>query len=195
MSQWELLVTDGHVRAARWRAGAKFITGIGATLIILGFIGIWLTPQNNPVSRIAQAKQELVNARQNALTKFMAGKGAPPRPLPANAANATAMNNAESLIAGLLMVSVSAFSADTLTLAAIPKSTGGEFWETVERGARKAASDLLLSEHPIPPWPEDRSGSASLRALITMMRWWMGSAQLFSMCGDGLGSLLRIISG
>lgn len=102
MSQWELLVTDGHVRAARWRAGAKFITGIGATLIILGFIGIWLTPQNNPVSRIAQAKQELVNARQNALTKFMAGKGAPPRPLPANAANATAMNNAESLIAGLL---------------------------------------------------------------------------------------------
>jgi ribose transport system substrate-binding protein len=29
-----------------------------------------------------------------------------------------------------------------LTLAAIPKSTGGEFWETVERGARKAAQDL-----------------------------------------------------
>jgi ribose transport system substrate-binding protein len=29
-----------------------------------------------------------------------------------------------------------------LTLAAIPKSTGGEFWETVARGARKAAQDL-----------------------------------------------------
>lgn len=29
-----------------------------------------------------------------------------------------------------------------LTLAVIPKSTGGEFWETVERGARDAASDL-----------------------------------------------------
>ncbi len=31
---------------------------------------------------------------------------------------------------------------DTLTLAAIPKSTGGEFWETVGRGAQHAAKDL-----------------------------------------------------
>jgi ribose transport system substrate-binding protein len=29
-----------------------------------------------------------------------------------------------------------------LTLAVIPKSTGGEFWETVEQGARAAAADL-----------------------------------------------------
>lgn len=29
-----------------------------------------------------------------------------------------------------------------ITLAGIPKSTGGEFWETVERGARKAAKEL-----------------------------------------------------
>src|ERR1041385_8701949 len=29
-----------------------------------------------------------------------------------------------------------------LTLAAIPKSTGNEFWETVAKGARKAAADL-----------------------------------------------------
>jgi ribose transport system substrate-binding protein len=47
-------------------------------------------------------------------------------------------------VAGLLL----AFAADSsaadkkLTLAAIPKSTGGEFWETVARGARKAAQDL-----------------------------------------------------
>lgn len=33
-------------------------------------------------------------------------------------------------------------SAKTLTLAVIPKSTGGEFWETVEIGARKAAEEL-----------------------------------------------------
>ncbi len=33
-------------------------------------------------------------------------------------------------------------AADTLTLAAIPKSTGGEFWETVGRGAQHAAKDL-----------------------------------------------------
>lgn len=29
-----------------------------------------------------------------------------------------------------------------LTIAAIPKATGGEFWETVERGARAAATEL-----------------------------------------------------
>jgi ribose transport system substrate-binding protein len=32
--------------------------------------------------------------------------------------------------------------AATLTLGIIPKSTGGEFWETVEKGARKAAEEL-----------------------------------------------------
>ncbi len=32
--------------------------------------------------------------------------------------------------------------AETLTIAMIPKSTGGEFWETVEKGARRAAADL-----------------------------------------------------
>ena len=34
---------------------------------------------------------------------------------------------------------------DGLTLGVIPKSTGGEFWETVEEGARAAAADLGVS--------------------------------------------------
>lgn len=33
-------------------------------------------------------------------------------------------------------------SSDRLVIAAIPKSTGGEFWETVEQGAREAAKEL-----------------------------------------------------
>lgn len=32
----------------------------------------------------------------------------------------------------------------SLTIAVIPKCTGGEFWETVEQGARAAASDLSI---------------------------------------------------
>lgn len=32
--------------------------------------------------------------------------------------------------------------SDPVTIGAIPKSTGGEFWETVETGARRAASEL-----------------------------------------------------
>ena len=48
-----------------------------------------------------------------------------------------------SATAALLAFAPHASAADKkLTLAAIPKSTGGEFWETVERGARKAAQDL-----------------------------------------------------
>jgi ribose transport system substrate-binding protein len=51
------------------------------------------------------------------------------------------------LMSLLLSLSTLALSAaegggKRLTLAAIPKSTGGEFWETVERGARHAARDL-----------------------------------------------------
>lgn len=49
------------------------------------------------------------------------------------------------LLALALATSVAASAADNLQLAIIPKSTGGEFWETVERGARAAAKDLNVS--------------------------------------------------
>ena len=32
-----------------------------------------------------------------------------------------------------------------ITLGVVPKSTGGEFWETVEAGAREAAKELGVS--------------------------------------------------
>jgi ribose transport system substrate-binding protein len=51
-----------------------------------------------------------------------------------------------SMILSAMALCVLVFSASAadkkLTLAAIPKSTGGEFWETVAKGARKAAADL-----------------------------------------------------
>src|SRR5688572_33128920 len=33
-------------------------------------------------------------------------------------------------------------ASERLTIAVIPKSTGGEFWETVEQGARDAAKEM-----------------------------------------------------
>jgi ribose transport system substrate-binding protein len=48
-----------------------------------------------------------------------------------------------TLCAGFAVAQLPA--ADTLTLAAIPKSTGGEFWETVGRGAKQAAKDLGIT--------------------------------------------------
>lgn len=41
-----------------------------------------------------------------------------------------------------LVLAANLNAAETLTLAAIPKSTGGEFWETVANGAKKAAKDF-----------------------------------------------------
>ena len=46
------------------------------------------------------------------------------------------------LALALAVSAASLHAAETLTLAAIPKSTGGEFWETVANGARHAAKDL-----------------------------------------------------
>jgi ribose transport system substrate-binding protein len=55
---------------------------------------------------------------------------------------------AAALLAGLIagIIRTNALADDkTLVLAAIPKSTGGEFWETVARGAKKAAIDLGIT--------------------------------------------------
>ena len=42
----------------------------------------------------------------------------------------------------VLAAASAAFGAETIQIAAIPKSTGNEFWETVGRGAKQAAKDL-----------------------------------------------------
>lgn len=47
-----------------------------------------------------------------------------------------------AILASAFVLTSNVFAADTLVLAAIPKSTGGEFWETVANGAKKAAKDL-----------------------------------------------------
>jgi ribose transport system substrate-binding protein len=48
-----------------------------------------------------------------------------------------------ALLCGALTLLPSTRAADKkLTLVAIPKSTGGEYWETVARGARQAAQEL-----------------------------------------------------
>ncbi len=52
------------------------------------------------------------------------------------------LNQLAVILGALIALAPSARAAEQLTLAAIPKSTGGEFWETVAVGARKAAKDL-----------------------------------------------------
>lgn len=98
MPQWEHLVTEGHARAARWRAAVKFVVAIAVCLIILGLAGVWIVPGVQTTSRIGQAKQELVTAQQKAVAAFIADKGVPPTTLPADAANAIRPDQVGGLI-------------------------------------------------------------------------------------------------
>jgi len=63
-------------------------------------------------------------------------------PLASNWSNMKMKTLVTLLATFVTLASASLFAADTLVLAAIPKSTGGEFWETVANGAKKAAKDL-----------------------------------------------------
>jgi hypothetical protein len=103
MMQWERLVTEGHVRAAIFRVAVKFVVAIAVGLIVLGLVGVRIAPHVQASSRIAQAKQQFVAARQHAVTGFIADKGAPPTVLPANAAQAIPPDQAAPLIAQLRM--------------------------------------------------------------------------------------------
>jgi hypothetical protein len=102
MAQWEQLVTEGHVRAAIFRTAVKFVVAIAVCLIVVGLIGVRFVPGVQVPSRIVQAKQELVIARQRALMAFIADKGVPPVTLPADAAKAIQRDQVSGLIEQLL---------------------------------------------------------------------------------------------
>jgi hypothetical protein len=102
MAQWEQLVTEGHVRAAIFRTAVKFVVALAVCLIVVGLIGVRFVPGGQATSQIVHAKQELVTARQRALTAFIADKGVPPVALPADAAKAIQRDQVSGLIEQLL---------------------------------------------------------------------------------------------
>lgn len=67
MSQWQELVTDGHVRAARWRNATPFLLVAGATTITLGALALIYTPQAERSDRVANAKREYVRTLSTAV--------------------------------------------------------------------------------------------------------------------------------
>lgn len=74
MLQWELLVTDGHVRAARWRNAVPWMFA-GAVLAIVAGIAITVfLPKPAPSTRVAEAKAAYVASERMAVTRFLQGK-------------------------------------------------------------------------------------------------------------------------
>ena len=76
MPQWELLVTEGHVRASRWRKAFPVLVGlsIGATLLALFLIR--LIPDSQPSTKVADAKAAYAVEQRSAVAAFFQGQSA-----------------------------------------------------------------------------------------------------------------------
>ncbi|MCG2841051.1 hypothetical protein L6Q21_08655 [Sandaracinobacter sp. RS1-74] len=70
MSQWELLVTEGHVRAAKWRQALPWLLGISiaATILGIGLSGLARWPQ--PSAKVTDAKAAYTEDMRSAVTAF-----------------------------------------------------------------------------------------------------------------------------
>ena len=78
---WELLVTDGHVRAARLRRLQPWIIALGVVLLWCGIIIAGLGPSIQPKTSVAMRVQErLAQLQMRASVAFNALSRVPPRP-------------------------------------------------------------------------------------------------------------------
>jgi len=101
MSQWELLVTDGHVRAERWRNTVPIMFAVAVVAVIIGIGVTFLLPKGTPSNAVSDAQTAYVAVQRAALTAFLQGKGELERP-PANAERSLTRQSAPDSIAALL---------------------------------------------------------------------------------------------
>ncbi|MCR2832397.1 hypothetical protein [Parerythrobacter lacustris] len=71
MSQWELLVTEGHVRAARWRKALPVLLGAAIGTIVLGAVLARSLPESQSSHRVYDAKATFAAAQRNAVSAFL----------------------------------------------------------------------------------------------------------------------------
>lgn len=79
MAQWEWLVTEGHVRAARWRNIALPMAVIGIAAILVGAFFSTLLPSAALSTQVAESKAVHVNAQRAAIIAFLQQMEAPPQ--------------------------------------------------------------------------------------------------------------------
>ena len=101
MSQWELLVTDGHVRAARWRNAAPGIFVGAVVAIMAGVLLGTLAPEREPSTRVSEAKVALADRQRTAVSAFMERAGEID-PVPARAGMAATPEAAATHIAAVV---------------------------------------------------------------------------------------------
>jgi len=101
MSQWESLVTAGHVRAARWRNAVPFVIGAAIVAVAVGVAITTYLPQAPPSTRVADAQNALAAQHRAAVVAFLQDKGMV-QSAPANAERALTHETAPSSVATLI---------------------------------------------------------------------------------------------
>lgn len=78
MAQWEWLVTEGHVRAARWRNIALPVAIVGVAAILVGTFFSNALPAAALSSQVADSKAVHVNAQRANIVAFVRRMDRPP---------------------------------------------------------------------------------------------------------------------
>lgn len=124
MSQWELLVTEGHVRAARWRNAVPFVLSAAVIAVILGVAVTTFLPQASPSTSVADAQNALVAERRSAVLAFLQDKGSV-QTAPANAERALTRETVSSRVATL----IEALNATGRLPDSVVTQNAEEFWQ------------------------------------------------------------------
>ncbi len=124
MSQWELLVTEGHVRAARWRNAVPFVIAAAVIAVILGVTITAYLPTAATSTRVADAQNALVAQQRATIAVFLQDKGRIDG-TPANAERALTRDDAP--------ISVATLAEALNTTGRLPESVvtqnAEEFWQ------------------------------------------------------------------
>lgn len=101
MSQWTLLVTEGHVRAARWRHAVPFIFSAAVVAVVIGLGIMAITPKAEHSTAVADAQNDFATKRRSAVERYLHGKAEVTR-TPPRAEYALTRETAPQSVAALL---------------------------------------------------------------------------------------------
>lgn len=124
MEQWEQLVTQGHVRAARWRKAAPYLFWGAVAAIILGVLLALSLPRSPPSTRVSEAKTAYADVQRRAVSQFMQESGDRLSQPPPNAIQAPTPDAAQAAVTAAL----TALRQDGDLPATVTRQTADAFW-------------------------------------------------------------------
>lgn len=124
MPQWEMLVTHGHVRAARWRNAVPFVMAAGVAAITIGVAVNAFVPEATASTRVADAKNSFVGAQRAAIARFVQDK-ASIAALPENAEATYTVRTAQAAVQDVLQ----SLGANRRLPKTVVRQSADEFWQ------------------------------------------------------------------